>query len=320
MTEKTARQIENMKNDYNIGVEVEMNNITRQKAAKVAAGFFGTGRFENTAWRNNYMTWSAWDAQGREWKFSRDISIHGPDDEKCECISPLLQYEDIPLLQELLRQLRHAGAVSNPSVGAGIHIHISRKEGFSVREVKNIVNIMAAHETQIGRAIRIDARRTGQYCRTVNPKFLDLMHRRNPKTMADLQDCWYEGNGADYERTRHYNESRYTMTNLHSLFTGKGIEFRQFQFSNPYTDKDGKHKRGGIHGGAIKTYIQLCLAICELAHQIRYASPKPQQRQNEKFALRCWLVRLGFIGDEFKTAREILLRNMEGNAAFRYAC
>ena len=68
MNEKTARQIAEMKNQT-IGVEVEMNNITRQKAAKVAADFFGTGRYENTAGRNGYSTWSAWDAQGREWKF-----------------------------------------------------------------------------------------------------------------------------------------------------------------------------------------------------------------------------------------------------------
>lgn len=60
MNEKTARQITEMKNQT-IGVEVEMNSITRQKAAKVAADFFGTGRFENTAGRNGYSTWSAWE-------------------------------------------------------------------------------------------------------------------------------------------------------------------------------------------------------------------------------------------------------------------
>ena len=60
MNEKTARQIAEMKTQT-IGVEVEMNNITRQKAAKVAATYFGTGRYENTAGRNGYSTWSAWD-------------------------------------------------------------------------------------------------------------------------------------------------------------------------------------------------------------------------------------------------------------------
>lgn len=55
MTEKTMRQIENLK-DQTFGVEVEGNNITRQKAAKTAADYFGTGRYENTAYRNGYMT------------------------------------------------------------------------------------------------------------------------------------------------------------------------------------------------------------------------------------------------------------------------
>ena len=56
MNAKTLRQIEEMKKQT-IGVEVEMNNITRNKAAKIAAEFFGTGRFENTADRNGYCTW-----------------------------------------------------------------------------------------------------------------------------------------------------------------------------------------------------------------------------------------------------------------------
>ena len=95
MTEKTARQIENLKNQT-IGVEVEMNSITRKAAAQIAAEFFGTGRFEDTARRNGYYTWSAWDASGREWKFQRDVSISGPDAEKCELVTPILRYEALP--------------------------------------------------------------------------------------------------------------------------------------------------------------------------------------------------------------------------------
>lgn len=59
MNAKTERQIENLKNQT-IGVEIEMNHITRERAAKLAADFFGTGRYEFTASRNGYSTWSAW--------------------------------------------------------------------------------------------------------------------------------------------------------------------------------------------------------------------------------------------------------------------
>jgi len=316
MNDKTTRQIEAIKNDYNFGTEVEMNGITRRKAAQIAAEFFGTGKYENTAYRNGYMTWSAYDSQNREWKFSRDVSIKGPDDEKCELVTPILSYEDITILQELLRTLRKSGAVSNPSVGAGVHIHVSRKDGFSVSDIRNLVNIMAAHESQIGRAIRIDSQRTSRYCRTVDPKFLRLVNTRRPKTMQALENLWYEGNDANYGRTQHYNDSRYHMLNLHSFFHGHGtVEFRLFQFANPH---DGK--KGGIHAGEMKAYIQLCLAMCELAHEIRFASAKPQQTENEKYAFRCWMLRLGFIGEEFDTARQLLLKNMDGNCAWRTAC
>ena len=94
MNAKTVQQIARMK-DQSIGVEIEMNHITRERAARLAADLFGTNRYENTAGRNGYCTWSAWDAQGREWKFQRDVSISGPDSEKCELVTPILKYEDI---------------------------------------------------------------------------------------------------------------------------------------------------------------------------------------------------------------------------------
>ena len=54
MNERITKQIEEMKKQT-IGVEVEMNNIRRDKAAELAAAFFGTGRFENTASRNGII-------------------------------------------------------------------------------------------------------------------------------------------------------------------------------------------------------------------------------------------------------------------------
>jgi hypothetical protein len=55
-----------------------------------------------------------------------------------------------------------------------------------------------------------------------------------------------------------------------------------------------------------------------MAKEVRTASPKKSTTENKKFLMRTWLIRLGFVGDEFKTAREILMRNLEGDAAFRF--
>ena len=311
MNEKTARQIAEMKKQT-IGVEVEMNNITRQKAAKVAADFFGTGRYENTAGRNGYSTWSAWDAQGREWKFQKDVSIAGPDEQKCELVTPILTYGDIETLQELCRQLRHAGAKSDASRGCGVHIHIGA-QGHTPQSLRNLANIMASHESLIAEALKLDRGRMNRYCRTVDPRFLEQVNRRKPRTMSQLADIWYNSNGASYGRNHHYNDSRYHMLNLHATFTKGTVEFRLFQFDEPTAER-----RGGIHAGQLKSYIQLCLALSQMAKDVRTASPKPQQNENPKYAMRTWLLRLGFIGEEFATARDFLTRNLTGDTAFRH--
>ncbi len=312
MKEATRIQIENMKNQT-FGVEIEGNNITRQKAAEKAAAYFGTGRSEYTAYRNGYMTWSAWDAQGREWKFQRDVSISGPDDQKCEMVTPILTYADMELLQGLVRILRKAGMKSDAERGCGVHIHIGAK-GHTPQTIRNLVNIMASHENQIAKAIKVDSWRQHRYCRTVDPRFLEQVNWKKPSTMSQLADVWYESQHCEYGRSHHYNDSRYHMLNLHSTFTKGTIEFRLFQFDAP---ADGK--QNGLHAGHLKAMIQLCLAMSQLAKQVRFASPKPQQTENEAYAFRCWMLRLGFIGEEFKTARDFFLANMDGNCAWRHS-
>ena len=311
MSEKTERQTTEMKKQT-IGVEVEMNNITRQKAAKVAADYFGTGRYESTAHRNGYSTWSAWDSQNREWKFSKDVSIAGPDEEKCELVTPILRYEDMDTLQELIRQLRHAGAKSDSTRGCGVHIHIGAN-GHTPQTLRNLANIMASHERLLADALALDRGRMSRYCKTVDPHFLEQVNRKKPKTMAKLADVWYGSQGESYGRDQHYNGSRYHMLNLHATFTKGTVEFRLFQFDAP---ADGK--QNGLHAGQLKAYIQLCLALSQMAKEVKSASAKPQQTENPKYAMRTWLLRLGFIGEEFATARDLLTKRLDGDTAFRH--
>ena len=310
MNEKTGTQIAEMKKQT-IGVEVEMNGVTREKAAKTAAGYFGTGRYENTAHRNGYYAWSAWDADGREWKFQRDVSIHGPDEQKCEMVTPILRYEDMETLQELIRRLRAAGAKSDATRGCGVHVHIGA-DGHTAQSLRNLANIMASHESLLAKALAIDADRIDNYCRTVDPRFLAQVNRKKPKTMAELADVWYGSHGSSYDRNTHYNSSRYHMLNLHATFTKGTIEFRLFQFDAP---SDGR--QNGLHAGQLKSYVQLCLALSQMAKTVRTASPLPQQNENPRYAMRTWLLRLGFIGKEFATARELLTKRLDGDTAFR---
>ncbi|MCH3958039.1 MAG: amidoligase family protein [Selenomonas sp.] len=290
-----------------------MYSISRRAAAKVAADYFGTGRFEDTDRRNGYCAWSAWDAQGREWKFERDVSIDASiSSQQCELVTPILHYDDIELLQGLLRSLRHAGARSNPAHMCGVHIHIGAT-GHTAKTLRNLANLMASHESLLIAAMRLDQSRISRYCRTVDQSFLEALNKNKPTEMSQLEDIWYEAQGCDSQRHAHYNGSRYHMLNLHATFTKGTVEFRCFQFAN-----QSQERQGGIHAGEIKSYIQLCLALSQQAKGLQSASPKEPQRENPKFAMRTWLLRMGFIGEEFTTARGILTKNLEGDAAFRF--
>lgn len=316
MNQNKEKQIAAMK-AQTFGVEIEMNSITRENAAKCAATFFGTQRFEYTGARNGYRTWSAWDEQGREWKFSRDSSIDGPDDEKTELVTPILTYSDIETLQELCRRLRKAGAKSDATRGCGVHIHIGLKgtdgNDHNAKSLRNLANIMASHEQLLIDAIKVSSDRTRSYCKPVNRSFLERLNSEKPTSMSGLADVWYETQHSWSDRSAHYHDSRYHMLNLHASFTKGTIEFRLFQFDAPTADR-----KGGIHAGQLKSYIQLCLALSAAAKAAKNASPTVQQTDNPKYAMRTWLLRLGFIGDEFKTAREMLTRNLAGDAAFRH--
>ena len=68
----------------------------------------------------------------------------------------------------------------------------------------------------------------------------------------------------------------------------------------------------------IAAYTQFISRLCDMARDAKRVSSKPTETDNDKYAFRCFLLRLGFIGKEYKTARKILLRNLTGNSAFRY--
>lgn len=64
-------------------------------------------------------------------------------------------------------------------------------------------------------------------------------------------------------------------------------------------------------------YTKFISAICEMSKKQKRVTAKPKENENEKYAFRCFLLRLGFIGDEFKADRKILLSKLDGSAAFK---
>ena len=70
-------------------------------------------------------------------------------------------------------------------------------------------------------------------------------------------------------------------------------------------------------GEATKAYTQFIEALCKMAKEAKRVVAKEKSIENEKYAFRCFLLRLGFIGEEYKQSRKILLKNLEGSSAFK---
>lgn len=289
------------------GIEIELTGITRKNASAVIAKYFETS--------SNYIggcydSYQVTDRNGRIWKCMSDSSIvcqkktasggksMAGREYATEVVSPILSYEDIEDLQEIVRQLRHAGAFANKS--CGIHIHVDAK-AHTPETLRNLVNLMAQKEDILYKALKVDSQRL-EYCKKVNTHLIEVINKKKPKTLDQLADMWYEG---CYEsRTAHYNRSRYRGLNLHATFTKGTIEFRLFNSTT--------------HAGEIKAYIQFCLALSHMALTKKKASCRRSVTDNEKYCMRCWLLRLGLIGDEFKTCRHHMIKNLDGDSAFRH--
>ena len=287
--------------DQCFGIEIELTGLSRQKAALVLAEYFGTRlHYEG----GSYDTYSVPDNQGRRWKIVSDASINaecrqGAADPtyRVEVVSPICKYADIETIQEIIRRLRGAGAISNDSCGVHVHVNASPHNANTLR---NITNIMASKEDMIYKALQVNVARENSYCKKVDSRFLDELNRKKPVTLDDVSRLWYNGNDGRYE---HYHRSRYHCLNLHSVFQKGTIEFRLFNSTT--------------HAGKIKAYIQICLAISHQALIQRCASRTKTQSANEKYTFRTWLLRLGLIGDEFKTARLHLLEHLDGCIAWK---
>jgi hypothetical protein len=291
-----------MKNQT-FGIEIEMTGMTRYYSAKVLAKYFGTT--ENYV-GGSYSAYEVKDQAGRTWKLMSDASIRpetkkvgitASNDYKVEMVSPICRYGDIETVQEIVRELRKAGMMVNETTG--IHIHIG-KDGHTARSLKNIVNIMAAKEDILFKALEVNTERAQRWCKKVEGTLIQKINKVSAPTESKVRNIWYNGeDGAN----QHYHESRYHALNLHSVWQKGTIEFRCFNSTT--------------HAGKIKAYIQLCLAISHQAKIQKSATARKTESANEKYTFRTWLLRLGLIGEEFETARFHLLANLEGDIAWK---
>lgn len=293
------------------GVEVEMTGITRAKAASIIAEVFGTRA--SSADGTCYHTITIKDQSSRTWKVMRDSSINPVrndgtseymDEYRVEMVTPPLNYKDIETLQTIIRKLREAGAKANSS--CGIHIHVDGAN-HTPKSLKKLINFMVARQDLIYEALNIGAR-GDQWCRKLNPQLLVEMRKDKNLSKSSAENIWYSRandnycGGIDHQ---HYNTTRYHGVNLHSYFSKGTVEFRLFNST--------------LHAGKIKAYIQFCLAVSSWAitseDNTVFRSMAGYNAEQKVTIMRNILThRLGLFGDEFKTCRLWMMKNLKDAA------
>lgn len=299
-----------MKEQY-FGCEIEMTGVTRQQAAGAVASLFGTAA-RQTHESRTYDPWEVTDREGKNWRFVYDSSIDGmrregrrqvPTEEKIykvEMNSPKLIYSEMEKLQEVVRALRHAGAVVNDSCGMHVHVDASQH---TPQSLKNALSIMYSKEDILFKALNVNGHRVERWCQKVREPMLEKIRKLPTNTTMDqLQREWYEGDNGRYD---HYNWTRYYALNLHSVFYRGTLEWRCFEST--------------LHAGKVRANITLALAISAQAiNQRKTVMRKTEISENPAFTFRTFLLRLGLIGPEYKNVREHLLSNLPGDRAWRY--
>lgn len=152
--------------DQRFGIEIEMTGLTRRKAAQVLAEQLSG---QETHQGGGYDAYAVLDNQRRKWKIVNDSSIRpetrlgrAGEAYRVELVSPICTYADIPVIQELIRKLRGAGAMVNDSCGIHIHVNASPHNALTLR---NITNIMASKEDLIYKALQVSVAREHSYCK-----------------------------------------------------------------------------------------------------------------------------------------------------------
>ena len=288
-----------------------MTGITRQQAAEAVAALFGTTAVHSRSSRT-YDPWDVTDNNGKVWRFVKDASIRperrergrlvsASDLYKVEMNSPKLEYSEMGKLQEVVRALRHAGAIVNSSCGMHVHVDASKH---TAQSLKNALSIMYSKEDILFKALKVNENRVYRWCKKVDEDKLKKI-RKLPSGagMRQMQELWYSDTSESPQY--HYNETRYYALNLHSVFYRGTLEWRCFEST--------------LHAGEVRANITLALAISAQAiNQKKTVMRKTEISENPAFTFRTFLLRLGLIGPEFKNVRKNLLKNLPGDPAWRY--
>lgn len=287
------------------GVEIECTGLTRATAAKAISRVLG---YPHEYFGSSYDKYYIRDEKDRKWSVVYDSSIKrvdkngnaAPKNYAVEIVTPVLEYEDMSLLQEVVRAVKKAGGITGAEYRAGIHIHIDGTP-YTAQSLRNLVNIFASKENFMFDMLQVSPFRE-TYCKKADRDFVEKLNKLKPKSIEEIKKLWYRGDLSEVHH--HYSNSRYRALNLHSFFANGHWEMRCCNST--------------LHAGVIRAYISLALAISNAALTKKYCSPNISHSDNLRYSARVFLINLGLNGEEFRNCRKHLISHLDGCISWRH--
>ena len=178
------------------GVEIETKGLGLAETARVIAGALGGEA------RGTYVT----DPEtGKTWKAVPDGSLHGVS---AEIVTPILTYDELPKLQEVVRALHRAGARVDNECGLHVHVDASLHDASSLARLAKLIN---SKEKLLFKALQVNEARLRRYARGVDQTFLRRIVRSTPHSLRQLNRAWY---GRERRRPGHYDQTRYYAASI----------------------------------------------------------------------------------------------------------
>ncbi len=287
--------------EVRFGIELETVSRDRGTVARAIQSVVG-GEVTHVGGSGSFDPWQVVDSQGRKWQIVADASLTSvPANQRAEVVSPILRYDDIPELQNVVRAVRRCGATTDDCTG--IHVHLSHPD-ITPKALANLAKLIYKQQDIIYAALGVNRHRMDRYCKPIDPAFIERITRNPPRTMRQLNTQWY---GRYTEYPQRYDSSRYSILNLNGYFLRSAVELRAYS--------------GSLHAGRVKAVILFSMALLARAMNCRGASAKKRKYDpaSAKYDMRVFLISaLKMNGPEFKTARAHLLRLMPGDAAWKY--
>ena len=188
--------------EQKFGVEIELSGVPRHTIAEAVAEAVD-GRITATH-RTGYDETIVTDQQGREWKIQNDGSIPIINGHRgSEIVTPILEYDDIELLQQVVRKVRATHVVA-PKTSA-VHVHVNASP-HNPKSLSILAKMVFKNEDMIFDALQVHPDRRRRYTRPMDYEFIDKVAKRRPQTKEKLNEMWF---GHYLAHPAHYHGNRY---------------------------------------------------------------------------------------------------------------